>query len=671
MPHKKFKVVAVLFFCFVSLLFLFFSPKFESKAQNDGSPPVLEDFALSTNEVNSDDEDELTVYVRVSDNSGISNISGSLRPMAYDEETNSETQSLSLTFALALDCSGLGDVLDLTNLTGCGDGYDGVYSATVAFPLGSTLGDWKVESISIMANEGWLDIGYSELETTYGTGSATIENVGLIEDTNGPEIVSWDFDQDSIDTDDEDQTLILTMHITDDISGVPENFSLDFISPGESSSVIFSMELKDAGTCNDMYVGEVGNCGDKNDGIYESTVTTIPRWSAIGVWTLNYMTSDILGNSGTLPVDPVFFTNNADTEDLIDPVIKSFEIDKTSFDTSQGDVTITITMELEDDLSGINIDRYSSNINFRPVFEWNGGIQAEDFELVSGDINNGIFTAGIIIPQGSKPGFWSFDGGQIADLAGNGTSIDFTEYIEETYIANTAISNEVTIANLWWLEGEGLESISYEGQTRVHSFWPSIVIIFQEDTVVTKQGGGNFGIHRMVSESYVSEKYTTLESLLNEANSELTADIAKCDVSEGCVASQLNDRNLVGRPINIGKVGLPGLGLSFSKPVTIILAVDAKYLGQTLTIQTFDGTQWVEQGTCLVKTYDHMDPSQGGNDEDWYKAVSYPGCSFTTDHASFFSANVLGEETVQLPGVPETGLGGTASLLERYIGWSR
>ena len=189
----------------------------------------------------------------------------------------------------------------------------------------------------------------------------------------------------------------------------------------------------------------------------------------------------------------------------------------------------------------------------------------------------------------------------------------------------------------------------------------------------------------MVSESYITEKYKTLAELLTEANEKLEADIKKCHESEGCVAEELTGSDLVGNPINIGKVGLPGLGLSFSKPATIILAVDEKYLGQTLEVQTFDGTKWVKIGSCLVKTFDPLDPSAGADPEGEYKSVSYPGCSFTTDHASFFSANVLGAETEtekevekevekeaeKLPGVPNTGLGGTSSILYKYIGWIR
>ena len=196
-------------------------------------------------------------------------------------------------------------------------------------------------------------------------------------------------------------------------------------------------------------------------------------------------------------------------------------------------------------------------------------------------------------------------------MAGNGTDIseNISEYIGEKYLANTAISDEVTIADSWWLEGGYLSSVSYDGTTKVTSSWPSVVIIFQEGTIVTKQGGGNFGIHRMVSESYITEKYKTLAELLTEANEKLEADIKKCHESEGCVAEELTGSDLVGNPINIGKVGLPGLGLSFSKPATVILAVDEKYLGQTLEVQTFDGTKWVKIGSCLVKTFDPLDPS--------------------------------------------------------------
>jgi len=676
MPIKKNRFLLFLIPIFLLLtLFLILSPKLSLKAQGDGSPPVLVDFALSTHEVNSDDEDEVTVYVRVSDDSGIDNISGRLRPIAYDEVTNSDTQQLSLSFSPVSDCSGLGGIIDLID-SGCGNEYDGIYSATVAFPYGFTLGIWKVDALYISANLEYADILYADLEATYGVGSATINNIGEREDTVGPQISRYSFNKENneIDTTLENQTLVLTIHATDDISGLPEDFSLFFYSPGGHHHTMFSFRLKETGTCEDMYVGEeAGNCGDKNNGIYESAVTTIPRWSAKGVWTSDDMPYDVAGNRGTTTLEnPISFNNVATIEDIASPTITSLVVDKTKFDTSEGDATITITMELEDDVSGIDIDEYSSGISLRPVFDWNFSIGSNDLVLQpEGTINEGTFKAEIVIPKGSTPGFWTFNGGVIKDNAGNAVYFDMTDYIEEIYLANTALSDEVTIANRWWIEGEGLGIETCEEGVQWSLEWPSITVIFDEGTVVTKQGGGDFGIHRMVSKSYLAEKYANLALLLNEANSTLNTDVNECKASEGCIADQLNSSNLVGKPINIGKVGVPGLGLSFSKPVTIILAVDEQYLGQTLNIQTFDGTKWVEQGSCLVKTYDPLDPGEGCGEFGCGRLVSYPGCGFTTTHASFFSANVLGVETEQpAAGVPKTGLGGIEnSSLTKYFGW--
>jgi len=511
------------------------------------------------------------------------------------------------------------------------------------------------------------------------------------DDTEGPEIVAWAITPDSINSDDAEVDITLYARIKAEKGVTPFTTSSFVAENAEGKSITFRLALMTEveehvciGIPHGFNVDGLSGCGDEFDGIYSASMK-LPQYSIDGIW---LSSGDIKDNEGNIlrfedleEKDRPYFTNNATNSDITPPVIKSLVVDKTSFDTSEGPATITITMELEDDLSGIDTRRSKSHFYISPVLEWNSRKESSDLLLVNAQ--DGIYTTEITLPINSKPGFWSFTEGVIYDLAGNGTDIseNISEYIGEKYLANTAISDEVTIADSWWLEGGYLSSVSYDGTTKVTSSWPSVVIIFQEGTIVTKQGGGNFGIHRMVSESYITEKYKTLAELLTEANEKLETDIKKCHESEGCVAEELTGSDLVGNPINIGKVGLPGLGLSFSKPATIILAVDEKYLGQTLEVQTFDGTKWVKIGSCLVKTFDPLDPSAGADPEGEYKSVSYPGCSFTTDHASFFSANVLGAETEtekevekeveKLPGVPNTGLGGTSSILYKYIGWIR
>jgi hypothetical protein len=64
----------------------------------------------------------------------------------------------------------------------------------------------------------------------------------------------------------------------------------------------------------------------------------------------------------------------------------------------------------------------------------------------------------------------------------------------------------------------------------------------------------------------------------------------------------------------------------------------------------------------------------GGDQYGVTKPVAYAGCSFTTDHASFFSTNVLGAETEveqeeDLPGVPKTGFEPGKSFWIKKLVW--
>jgi hypothetical protein len=274
------------------------------------------------------------------------------------------------------------------------------------------------------------------------------------------------------------------------------------------------------------------------------------------------------------------------------------------------------------------------------------------------------------MPQGIPTGFWRVFHIDIMDMLGRErryTTGDLSLAFPNLplYLVNQGTTEQVELQGGWTLE-----DWPYYQEDEV--VWPDISVRFPEGTVITKEEGGVFAFQRMLATKYDYSIDTGVDSLLDGVNSDYQADLLDCDPTEGCTSTAIDDTDLVGTPLHIIKMGIPGLNLTFSKPVTIIVGMDEEYLGTTFIVQTFDEDQdkWIEHGSCTVAMIEPESTEHGGDNFGLVKPVAYPGCSFTTDHASFFSTNVLGLETEA--GVPKTGLGGIEnSVIARYFKWLR
>lgn len=119
------------------------------------------------------------------------------------------------------------------------------------------------------------------------------------EDSTAPVLRSFDLSPTTINTADESQTVIITMRVTDDLSGV-RYYSADH--PNQTAAGWMQVNLKPLiGT---QRVEAIWNftrvSGDANDGVYQHGIT-IPKWAKSGIWTVEYVVLfDELGNERTL-----------------------------------------------------------------------------------------------------------------------------------------------------------------------------------------------------------------------------------------------------------------------------------------------------------------------------------------------------------------------------------
>jgi uncharacterized repeat protein (TIGR01451 family) len=233
------------------------------------------------------------------------------------------------------------------------------------------------------------------------------------QDTEPPNVLSFDFDPKSIDTSTSSREVTVTARLTDDLSGVDLSTQARFRSPSGN-------QFADVG----FWPPGGLISGDELDGIYESKLT-LPQHSEQGIWKLDYIyLRDNVGNRRQLSKDDAA-ASGFPTEfvvvsvgDAEPPNILSFDFDPKSIDTSTSSREVTVTARLTDDLSGVDLStqarfRSPSGNQFADVGFWPPG------GLISGDELDGIYESKLTLPQHSEQGIWKLDYIYLRDNVGN------------------------------------------------------------------------------------------------------------------------------------------------------------------------------------------------------------------------------------------------------------
>ena len=173
-----------------------------------------------------------------------------------------------------------------------------------------------------------------------------------VSDVTPPQLLEFDFAPRSVDVTASPQSITATLRVTDDISGV-RHVLVEFISPSNKRQLFRADRV----------------FGDQFDGVYQGTLE-MPQFVDSGVWTTRLILQDSL-NVATLlretlqglgfPTD-LTVTSNPDTTP---PVVASFGVNPSAADVSFGDVPVTVTLHLTDDVSGIQSAGHDLTISLR------------------------------------------------------------------------------------------------------------------------------------------------------------------------------------------------------------------------------------------------------------------------------------------------------------------
>jgi hypothetical protein len=247
-----------------------------------------------------------------------------------------------------------------------------------------------------------------------------VTNTAATADTTPPQITAFSLEPSTVDTQDGPATVTATMTLTDDQSGIA---TCDDIGYTSSVSSLYLAPLTGTQSANDSLKRVAGT---DRDGVYTATFT-LPQGAQNGAWRAHLMLVDKVGNE--IAFLPGAVNNAALVSDTTPPQIKSVSITPPELDTETGDQTLTITMQVTDDLSGLN-DAYAAEgremveVRLRPLTSTQ--VVTVWPRRLSGDMHDGIYSAEVTLPHDAMEGVWWVDRVLLIDRMGN-KSVLFTD----------------------------------------------------------------------------------------------------------------------------------------------------------------------------------------------------------------------------------------------------
>ncbi len=286
-----------------------------------------------------------------------------------------------------------------------GDANDGVYEASVTFPQNSMIGTWKIERL-VVADVTNPNRTYFETDLS-GLGFPTeIEVASTQEDTTPPALLELDFTPKTIDVSSGPQTVTATLRVTDNLSGV-RGVNVTFARPSGPPNI---------GTSTQILIS-----GNEIDGVYEC-MATFPQFIEAGIWRIDFVTlSDAADNEIVLRESdlitmgfPTELEVASTQEDTTPPALLELDFTPKTIDVSSGPQTVTATLRVTDNLSGVR----GVNVTFaRPSGPPNIGTSTQI--LISGNEIDGVYECMATFPQFIEAGIWRIDFVTLSDAADN------------------------------------------------------------------------------------------------------------------------------------------------------------------------------------------------------------------------------------------------------------
>jgi hypothetical protein len=288
-----------------------------------------------------------------------------------------------------------------------GDFRGGTFTLHVTMPQGSAPGTWRVEVDLFEGNSSTVSVYRPGVLAFPNPGEEFFEvSDGTSIDTVAPLVTMASINPDEVDITTGESTVTVTLHITDAGSGFSE---------GDIS--VYIDENRWTGGTLFTAANRIPGSGDEHDAIYEIEVPVV-AFGPDGTWRIAVSVVDASGNRrGYDPFDPdpdielpgedQFEVINGGQVDAETPELTSIDIAPVAVDITDSAKTITITVAIEEDLSGLR----DANLTFRnPSGQPDGSFTRElnSSNRISGDAltGTGTYEVPLTIPQGTQSGEW-------------------------------------------------------------------------------------------------------------------------------------------------------------------------------------------------------------------------------------------------------------------------
>ena len=279
-----------------------------------------------------------------------------------------------------------------------------------------------------------------------------------ISDTTPPRLASIAISPAVIDTSTNSQSILLTVRLTDELSGMTAPGPLTPSRAGAWAAFRSPAGGSDSPAPSVQFLPSMRVSGDEFDGVYTNALI-LPRFSHAGNWTLfQFDVTDAVGNQRQMSLAelrglgfPTKFTVEG-ADDRNPPELVSVSINSTTVDTSSSNQPITITVRLRDNLAGLDrlpipTGYQPSQISFvSPSKGQHVGTYFAQEKRESGDQYDGVYTNTIWLPRYSEPGTWSMDSILLVDAAGNQQRMELAEFLDRGFSAEFTVQGTGDVA---------------------------------------------------------------------------------------------------------------------------------------------------------------------------------------------------------------------------------
>jgi hypothetical protein len=189
----------------------------------------------------------------------------------------------------------------------------------------------------------------------------------------------------------------------------------------------------------------------------------VPRYSEPGTWVLDEVAIwDALGNHRYLDLIDllelgVLVTFDVEgTGDVTPPQALDLHFSPTLVDAFDGPRTIAVTVQLTDDLSGVNASFASiysslsyggqSATFYSPSRSQSATVRFDPFTRQSGDAWNGVYMGQMLVPEGSEAGTWTLAALEVSDVLGNSERLELVDFVARGWPVHFTNAPALTLA---------------------------------------------------------------------------------------------------------------------------------------------------------------------------------------------------------------------------------